>query len=95
MLEVYYFTTATSGHKARLTLAEKGVGYVHPVLNRDAGDLSTREYLSLNPNTVVPTLVYNGQVLIESSIILVYITEAFEGQILSTNQALERARCAE
>lgn len=53
---------------------------VHRVLNRDAGDLSTREYLSLNPNAVVPTLLYNGQMLIESSIIMFYIYEAFEGQ---------------
>jgi glutathione S-transferase len=95
MLELYYFPTATCGYKARLTLAEKGVDYVHRVLNRDAGDLSTPEYLSLNPNAVVPTLVHNGQVLIESSIIMVYIDEAFEGQMLRTNQALERARCAE
>ena len=68
---------------------------VHRVLNRDTGDLLTREYLSLNPNAVVTTLVYNGQLLIESSIIMVYIDEAFEGQILSTNHTLERARCAE
>lgn len=54
---------------------------VHRVLNRDAGDLSTREYLSLNPNAVVPTLLYNGQMLIESSIIMFYIYEAFEGQM--------------
>ena len=60
VLELYYFPTATCGYKARLTLAEKGVEYVHRVLNRDAGDLSTPEYLSLNPNAVVPTLVHNG-----------------------------------
>ena len=85
MLELYYFPTATCGYKARLTLAEKGVEYVHRVLNRDSGDLSTPEYLRLNPNAVVQTLVYNGQMLIESSIIMVYIDEAFEGQILSKN----------
>lgn len=70
MLELYYFPTATCGHKARLTIAEKGIGYVHRLLNRDAGDLSTRGYLRLNPNAVVLTLVYDGQVLIELSIIM-------------------------
>ena len=68
---------------------------MHRVLNRDARDLSTREYLSLNPNAVVPAFVYNGQMLIESSIIMVYIDEAFKGQILRTNNTLERARFAE
>ena len=32
MLELYYFPTATCGYKARLTLAEKGVEFVHRVL---------------------------------------------------------------
>ena len=68
---------------------------MHRVLNRDAGDLSTREYLSLNPNAVVLAFVYNGQMLIESSIIMVYIDEAFKGQILWTNHTLERTRFAE
>ena len=43
----------------------------------------------------MPTLVHNGQVLIETSIIMVYIDEAFEDQMLRTNQALALARCAE
>ena len=41
MLELYYFPTATSGYKARLPLAEKGVECAHRVLDRDAGDLLT------------------------------------------------------
>jgi len=94
MLELYYFPTATCGYKARLTLAEKGVEFVHRVLDRDAGELATPHYLALNPNAVVPTLVHDGHVIIESSIIMVYIDEAFDGPVLRTNHALERARCA-
>ena len=94
MLELYYFPTATCGYKARLTLAEKGVECVHRVLDRDAGDLLTPAYLALNPNAVVPTLVHDGQVLIESSIIMVYIDEAFDGPALRSGHPLERARCA-
>jgi len=94
MLELYYFPTATCGYKARLTLAEKGVECTHRVLDRDAGDLLTPAYLALNPNAVVPTLVHDGQVVIESSIIMVYIDEAFEGPALRSDHPLERARCA-
>jgi len=94
MLELYYFPTATCGYKARLTLAEKGVEFVHRVLDRDAGELVTPHYLKLNPNAVVPTLVHDGHVIIGSSIIMVYVDEAFEGPALRTNHALERARCA-
>ena len=45
MPELYYFPTATCGFKARLTLAEKGVEFNHRVLDRDAGELLTPEYV--------------------------------------------------
>ena len=92
MLEFYYFPTATCGYKARLTLAEKNVEFTHRVLNRDAGDLVTPEYLKLNPNAVVPTMVHDGAVLIESSIIMVYTDEAFDGPPLRPSDALGKAR---
>ena len=93
MLELYYFPTATCGYKARLTLAEKGVEFVHRVLDRDAGELVTPQYLKLNPNAVVPTLVHDGHVLIESSIIMVYVDQAFDGPMLQPEDPLGRARC--
>lgn len=94
MLDLYYFPTATCGYKARLVLAEKGVDFTHRVLDRDAGDLRTTEYLKLNPNAVVPTMVHHGAVLIESSIIMVYTDEAFEGPALRPAAPLARARAA-
>ena len=94
MLELYYFPTATCGYKARLTLAEKGVDFTHRVLDREAGELTTPEYLKLNPNAVVPTMVHDGEVLIESSIIMVYTDEAFDGPPLRPEDALGRARTA-
>lgn len=92
MLQLYYFPTATCGYKARLTLDEKRVDFTARVLDRDAGDLLTPEYLRLNPNAVVPTLVHNGHVIIESSIIIAYIDDAFDGPMLSPNDPLARAR---
>lgn len=94
MLELYYFPTATCGYKARLTLAEKGVVFTHRVLDRDAGELVMPEYLQLNPNAVVPTMVHDGHVLIESSIIMVYSDEAFDGPSLQPASPLGRARAA-
>lgn len=94
MLELYYFPTATCGYKARLTLAEKGVDFTHRVLDRDAGELVMPAYLKLNPNAVVPTMVHDGAVLIESSIIMVYTDTAFDGPALQPDSALGRARVA-
>ena len=92
MLELYYFPTATCGYKARLALAEKGVDFTARVLDRDAGDLLTPEYLKLNPNAVVPTLVHDGAVIIESSIIITYVDDAFSGPALSPSDPLSKAR---
>ena len=94
LLELYYFLTATCAYKVRLTLAEKGVDFMHRVLDRDAGDLVTPAYLAMNPNAVVPTMVHEGQVIIESSIIMTYCEEAFEGPRLLPDDALLRARIA-
>ncbi|MDG2033753.1 MAG: glutathione S-transferase family protein [Rhodospirillales bacterium] len=92
MLELYYFHGATCGLKARLALAEKGVDYTHKVVDRPY--LRTREYKELNPNGVVPTLLHRGTVLIESSIIMDYVDEAFDGPELKPDLPLNRARMA-
>ena len=94
MPELYYFPVATCGFKARLTLAEKGVDFAQRVLDRDAGELVKPEYLALNQNAVVPTMVHNGEVLIESSIIMVYTDEAFDGPSLRPDAAIGRAHVA-
>ncbi len=77
MLELYYFHGATCGLKARLTLAEKGVGYTGHAVDR--AYLRTPEYLKLNRNGVVPTLVHDDEVLTESSVIINYVDDAFDG----------------
>ena len=84
----------TCDYKARLTLAEKGVNFAHRVLDLDAAELVTPEYLALNPKAVVPTMVHDGRVLIESSIIMVYTDEAFDGPSLRPEKAIGQAQVA-
>jgi len=48
--------------------------------------------MKLNPNGVVPTLVHDGRVVIESSVILYYLDEAFPEPPLMPREPLERAR---
>ncbi len=90
MLELYYFHGATCGLKARLALAEKGIEYTGRVIDRP--DLRTPEYLALNRNGVVPTLVHDGEVIVESSVILNYADDAFDGPPLKPDTALGVAR---
>ena len=90
MLELYYFHGATCGLKTRFTMAEKGAEFFHHVLQRP--ELKTPEYLKLNPNGVVPTLVHDDAVLVESSVIMRYIDDVAEGPPLRPDAPLDHAR---
>jgi glutathione S-transferase len=77
MLELYHNIISTCSQKVRLCFAEKGLTYVDRHFEfRDGGHLSP-EYLKLNPNGVVPTLVHDGNPVIDSSVIVEYLDEAF------------------
>ena len=80
MLELYHFHGATCGLKARIALAEKGVDYVEHELTREG--VRSPQYRLINPNAVVPTLIHNGHTVYESSCIINYIDDAFDGPSL-------------
>jgi len=90
MPELYYFHDATCGIKARLALFEKGVQFTPRVLSRN--QLSDPDYLAINPKGVVPTLVHDGEVIVESSVICLYVDDAFDGPPLRPANSYDRAR---
>ena len=47
------------------------------ILNTGATEHLTPEYLKLNPNEVVPTLINDGYSISDSSVIIEYIDEVF------------------
>ncbi len=77
-LEVYYLeeTDSICSNRVVVTLAEKGIDdwirHKMVLMNRDQ---FTPEYLALNPHAQVPTLVHNGSVIRESSIICSYLDD--------------------
>ena len=77
MLALYHHLLSTCSQKVRLVLAEKGLEFTSHEIDLIAGDQHDPEYVKLNPNHVVPTLVHDGDVLIESSLINEYLDEAF------------------
>ena len=83
---------STCSQKVRFALAEKGLDYESRLLNLRAGDQQHPEYLKLNPNAVVPTLVDGASVLIESTVINEYLDDAYQPGSLKPTQALNRAR---
>jgi glutathione S-transferase len=77
VLYLYHGTTSVCAIKVRLTLAEKALPWQGEVLALQRGDQFRPDYLKLNPNAVVPTLVHDGKVVIESTLIMEYLDEAF------------------
>ncbi|SLK07907.1 glutathione S-transferase family protein [Novosphingobium mathurense] len=77
---LYHTSGAVCPQKVRIALFEKGVTWEGRECSGPA--LRDPDYLRLNPNGVVPTLVHGDRVLIESRIISEYIDEAFPGPAL-------------
>lgn len=77
MIELYHSGTSVCAAKVRLALAEKGIGWSGHYLDILKGDQFAPAYLRLNPKAVVPTLVHDGTVVRESTVINEYLDEAF------------------
>lgn len=91
MLELYHSVNSVCAQKVRVALAEKNLEYREHLMTL-RGDQFDPGYMKLNPNGVVPTLVHDGRVVIESSVILYYLDEAFPTPPLMPRDPLERAK---
>jgi glutathione S-transferase len=91
-LVLYNAAQSTCSQKVRLSLWEKGLAFEEVKLDLFQGDQLTAEYKRLNPNGVVPTLVHNDQVIIDSSVILEYLDDLFPEVELRPETALARAQ---
>ena len=92
MLTLYHGVTSTCSKRVRITLAEKNVEWESVHLNLARRDNLDPEYLKLNPNGVVPTLVHDGNILYESNFIIEYLDDIFPDPPLRPADPYERAR---
>src|SRR5262249_315245 len=76
MLELYHSINSVCAQKIRIALLEKGLEAREHLMTL-RGDQFDPVYMKLNPNAVVPTLIHDGNVIVESSIILYYLEDAF------------------
>ncbi len=91
-LKLYHHYMSVCAAKVRIALAEKGLLWHGELLDLSAGDQFAPEYLQLNPKAVVPTLVHDGNVIVESNIILEYLDDVFADPPLRPRHAHECAR---
>ena len=91
LLELYHNINSVCAQKVRIALKEKGQEAKEHLLTL-RGDQHDPEYLKLNPNAVVPTLVHDREPITKSSLILYYIDDAFPEPPLMPRQPLQRHR---
>ena len=76
-LHLYHAGWSNCSMRVRMTLEEKALPWTSHHLNIRSGEHITPEYFGINPNGLVPTLVHDGDVWIESNDIISYLDDAF------------------
>jgi len=76
-LVLHHGWRSSASRRVRLALAEKGLSFESRIVDMVNGEQHSPEYLAINPNGVVPTLVHDGRAVFESSVICEYLDEAF------------------
>ena len=72
---LYNAPQSTCSQRVRFVLNAKHLSFAEKKLDLLAGDQLAPDYLRLNPNGVVPTLDHDGNVVIDSSVIIEYLDE--------------------
>ncbi len=88
---LYNFPQSTCSQKVRLVLWEKGLPFEDRIVDHRSREHLKPAYLALNPNGVVPTLVHDGEIIIDSSVIVEYLDEVFPDPPMSMPDTVGRA----
>ena len=93
-LRLYSFWRSSAAYRVRIALNLKGQAYetvpVHLV--RDGGEQHAADFAALNPQELVPVLMYGGRVLRQSLAIIDFIDETWPEPPLMPSVARDRQR---
>lgn len=90
-LTLYNFPQSTCSQKVRLVLWEKALPFEDHIVDHKSREHLQPDYLALNPNGVVPTLLHDEAVIIDSSVIVEYLDESFPDNSMTMPDAVGRA----
>lgn len=74
---LYNAPQSTCSQRVRFVLHAKKLAFEEHKLNLLEGDQLKPDYLEINPNGVVPSIVHDGVPVIDSSVIIEYLDETF------------------
>jgi glutathione S-transferase len=89
-LHLYHSGVSNCSMRVRMTLEEKQLKWSSHHLNILKKEHITPEYFGINPNGLVPTLVHDGTVVIESDDIIDYLDDNFPSTPLKPDDENER-----
>ncbi len=74
---IFYGAPMSTASVTHAVLEELGVPYEKVAIDLKANDQKKAEFLKLNPNGKVPTVVHDGVAIFESAAITIYLGETF------------------
>lgn len=91
---LYGYWRSSSAYRVRIALNLKSIEYQQQAVHlvRDGGEQHLPSYRDINPLGLVPALVHNGQVVVQSLAICEYLEESFTAKPLLPSDRAGRAR---
>src|SRR5688500_3928108 len=92
MITLYHHNLSVCSQKVRLLLEEKKLQWEGRFVDLVKGEHLRPEFLKLNPRALVPTIVHDGAVVIESTVIPEYLEDAFPAASFPPSEPALRAQ---
>ena len=92
MLTLYHHLQSPCAAKVRTVLTEKGLAWESRIVDIIEKENLRPEYLALHPKGLVPTLVDDGKMVVDSTIIMEYIDTTFDKDSLKPPTAYAQAK---
>jgi maleylacetoacetate isomerase len=91
-MKLYGYFRSSAAFRVRIALNLKKLDYESVAIHLRRNDQSKPDYLGVNPQGLVPTLVDGGRTLIQSLAIIEYLDEAYPDPPLLPREPADRAR---
>ncbi len=89
---LYHWEPNANSGKPMLALMEKGVAFNSHYIDMLQFDQHKPNYLAINPQGTIPAMTHGSLVLTESTAIMEYVDEAFDGPRLMPKNAVDQWR---